>query len=267
MAKQPQRLENKLEKSTDAIPPSSPAGRKNRPSMALLVAVVGVLVAGILLGSTRELRIESAAQNALADCGATTEPETDGLSDNYGIVRFQSHIAEIDSYLSLCETNPKLALRIFREALGGKLGVSGELVALQSAFYLTSHKQLESNDFQVILGLMETEGTVAEMRKVAQRVVSDLTVIEDVEHARSYEIIPAGLPPPVTDPKDKDSHPKPHKVQTKEEKLTASGKAVVLVRWSSPDVAAKWWETMATQGHWDAELQRFVIPPTGKETQ
>ncbi|MGD0088960.1 MAG: hypothetical protein ABSE73_03500 [Planctomycetota bacterium] len=242
--------------------------------MWLIVAFLGVLFAGILLGATREWREEQEALQALNDCEATVlKPNgvsvDDGLSDHYGLVHFRSHRREITTYLSLCETQPQLALRIFRKAMSTGNN-SAKLVALYSAFYLTSHKkledrdkQLEDKDFQLILACMRPVEQESEQQKVAMRVVSDLTVIDDPGHASRYQLVPSGLPPPAKDPKDKDSEPPPHKVQITEETLRDFEKPVLCVTWSSPVVAFRWWESMAAQGHWDRELQRFVIPPAG----
>jgi len=272
MAKLKEQADSKVEKSPTVAHSSRRAGRRWRPSVALIVAFLGVLAVGILLGATRELRTEVAALKAINECEATAWASEDGLSDAYGLVQFRLQRAEVAAYLSLCETNPKLALRVFRQALD-KGNTSGKLVAMYSAAYLTAHKQLEDSDFQRILAQLKPEvketapspnplpqgERQADLRKVAQRVVSDLTVIDDTAHPSRYEVVPAGLPPPAKGVKDPESEPRPHKVQTGEEKLQDSGQAVLYVRWSSPDVALKWWEDMAAKGRWDKDLQRFVI--------
>ncbi|MCY3022710.1 MAG: hypothetical protein NTW87_27335 [Planctomycetota bacterium] len=222
--------------------------------MPLLVAFLGFAVAGILIGATRETRTETAVATAMRDCEAKALPETDGLSDAYGVVQFRYHQGDVTRLLTLCDTNPRLALRIFREALASG-SPSAKMVALHSAFFLAANGQLEADEFQRIVSHMnpeqEKDGDVC---KVAQRAVSDLTVIEDsAAHSSRYEKLPEGLSPPVKDAG-------PHKVQTKEDKLASSGKAVLLVRWSSTEVAYKWWSAMAGKGCWDKGLQRYVIP-------
>jgi hypothetical protein len=213
-----------------------------------------------------------AALTAMNDCEASVLPGSilaeanDGLSDAYGLVKFRMHQSEITKLLSLCETDPPLGLRIFREAMD-RGNVSAKLVAMNSAFYLTLHKQLEAEDFQRIVSHLPPDGTarpdsaadkdgqaiVSDLRRVAQRAVSDLTVIEDVGHAASYEVLPEGLPKPPPDGR-------PARVQTRQSRVSGFDEPVLLVRWSDAEVAYKWWQAVAKQGHWDKEKQRFVIP-------
>lgn len=258
MSKQKQKSESKAEKTpVEAAAVAPRPAHVRRPSVVLIAAFVGLLVAGILLAATRGLRQEVAALKALNGCAATVLPKVeDGLSDTYGLVQFQMHRAEVGEYLSLCEMKPALALKVFREAMD-KGNASAKLVAMYSAFYLTQRGQLDGEDLERIAEHLGKDRE-PDLRKVAQRALSDLTVIDDVAHPTQYEALPVPLPKPGEDAQ-------PHKVQTKEEKLRSTGKQVLLVRWSDADLAEKWWQVWAKQGRWDQGLQRLVIQSATSE--
>jgi hypothetical protein len=255
-----------------ATPPAEHHGhahhrpRRDKVLFPLMIAFLGLLITGILLGATRGLRLESAITEAISTCHATTLPDnendqSDGLGETYGLVKFQTQTAQIQRYLSVCETDPPLAGRVFRKAME-QGNTNAKLIALYSAFFLTSRKQLTAEDFQRIQSVLKPVADPSveqrDLCRAAQRALSDLTIIEDTaNHAAVYEALPEGMP---NAPKGKDGKELPHKIAVKEEKLRASGRPVLLIRWSGPEVARKWWDAVGTSGRWDMELQRFVVP-------
>ena len=229
----------------------------------LWIAFVLMVFVGTVLLLTRSSRMENTLWDGISNCNAAdylvpqdqgkqSRTEPNGLDDLYGMVQFKSNNADITRLLSICENDPALAVKLVRRALteGNR---SAKMVALYSAYYLQNH--LESQDIQKIAGLLNARNEI-EVRKTAQRTLSDLTVIKNPGGAAKYEALPDKLPPSTADSE-------PHKIQTREE--TWDGNPVFTLRWSNPDLADCWWQSMAGAGTWttgtqDMTQKRYVIP-------
>ncbi len=216
--------------------------------LPLWIAFVAVVAVGLVLFVTQDTRAEKAALSALRNCDASVRPVEDGLKDEYGVINIKQNATTVADYMSLCDLNPDLALKVYRASVGGS-NKSATLVALYSTIFLAP--RLNNDDIQAIAKILATDTEeTKELRRTAQRTLSDLTVIERVQDASKLEAIPDGI--------SKKEGVGPHKIQTREEKLR--DKTYLNVRWSNPDLAGAWWKVNAANGKWDTSLQRFVIP-------
>jgi len=210
-----------------------------------------ILLAGIILLSTREGRAQRAIAKAIGECQASVMKEENGLNDAFGIIQFKQNNQEVGKLLSLCESNSALALEIFRNAMD-QGSQSAKLVAIHSAFFLASSGALQAVDFERLTARLDPgKETDKDIRKAAQRAIADLTVITDAspEAKEKCERTPAGIP---------GENASPHKIQTREEK--PGGKAELAIRWSDPDLAYAWWAVMAKEGSWSSAKHRFTLP-------
>jgi hypothetical protein len=231
-----------------AVPHATPpAGSKGLLPTPLIAAFAIVLLAGFALGFTRNARLHDTLFDDLDKSEAQTLPETNGASDAFGIVKIGSRQSGITDYLSLCEQEPPVARKIFRQALE-KTGKSARLVALCSSFYLAGSGSLEPQDIDTIAALLDPEKEKdAEVRRTAQRSLADLIFISDTMANQSkWHEVPSGL------------------IVTREEKLRPSDKTGLGIRWSNPDLAHAWWNANKSRGKWDSSLQRFVIEGVAK---
>ena len=224
--------------------------------LPLWIAFAVVLFAGIIVGATGNTRTASSAMETLTQCNAAVLLEKDGLSDAYGLIHFNSRPNDVVKWLSLCEMERELALGVFRKALseGNK---SAKLIALHSAYYLTSHftvpgkpesgrPGLSAADFAAILALLSTEKD-NDIRRAAQRAISELVVVAGADQKRKAETLPPNL----------SSENGPNRIESREEKL---GKDTYLtLRWSNPDLASAWLAQYEKSSAWDPQLQRLII--------
>jgi hypothetical protein len=238
--------------SEAAIPPqSAPISVKNLLPIPVWITAVLLIVIGLGIVSTRKSRLESSTYEAISSCEATTKYQghggLDGLSEEFGLITFKRTVSEVTQYFSLCDTDPALALSIFRRALTNGNN-SAKVMALYSSTFLAPH--FEASDFQLMIACLGDKSP--DVARVAQRAISDLTILKRVDNVGAYESLPAGLPP-VTD-KDAPSH----KIETRKE--TVDGQTYLDIRWTDPDLTQAWWKANASNGVWDAKLHRFVVP-------
>ncbi|HYG73641.1 MAG TPA: hypothetical protein VEK08_01310 [Planctomycetota bacterium] len=233
-------------------PAQSEPAKKLLPT-PLLVAFALVVLAGFALGFTRDTRLHSELFEAMDKCDAQTLPEQNGISDAFGVVKINSQQSGITDYLSLCEQNPPLARSIFRQALE-KTGKSPRLVALYSSFYLAGSNALEASDIDSIAALLDGEKQKdAEVRRTAQRALSDLIFINDtLANQSKWHELPEKVKTAASDGPS-------HRIVTREEKLRPSDKTGLGIRWSNPDLALAWWSANKSRGKWDPSLQRYII--------
>ncbi len=270
----------------------------------LIAAVLVVLAIGAVLILGRGYFAESAAFDAMTSCDAKISPylreraedgnfvwtKPNGTDDNFGSIRINAHRDEIAAIVSLCESDPPLALRLFEKALKSD-SKSAKIVALYCANYLARSQTtpqpvrdekgrivtgvLDASHFELMKGLLE-KGNDLDVRKAALRAVSDLVIITNskaIDEAKnpkaestfakiSTEMEAAAITdvePP--DPKeDKDTKDKTRDLKIVTRKETLNGHEVLLVRWSTPALALAWWKEYAKDGHWDKDEQRFVVP-------
>ena len=251
-----------MSKEVSEVPPSTqPAAPEPIkldqivPKPVLLVCLMLIIAGVIFLGMRQSLR-ESAAYNAIQNCDAFTlkqkdkEGKTvthdDGLSEMFGLIQFKNNDAEISKLFSYCETDPDIALNVYRRAMT-QGNSSAKTIAAYSAFLLANRGVLEASDFALLRKCLDKAENF-EVRKVAQRAVSDLTVLKRIDASDKYEVLPA-MP---TAGSDEPSR----RVATHKESL--NGVEVLYPRWSTPDLADAW--MTANAGAWDMKLQRFVIP-------
>jgi hypothetical protein len=259
-----ERLMSKQHPLEESVPASLPAAATTKERflpLPLVIVFIIILGAGLILFLTNDIRAENAAFKDISTCGATLVEEENGASDFYGVVQFKKNNEGIQVFLSQCEMRPEIALRVFNRALAGK-SKDAKLVALHSAFFLAKsgmadaaetppNARFGSAEFNEILKRIDPANEPdADVRKVAQRLVSSLTVLTNVKNEEKYSTLPSGLP------ELKENAP-PYSITTRKERL---GDADVLaVRWSNNDLALAWWKTHATGGVWDAKLKCFVI--------
>ena len=227
--------------------------RSNAESGSLPVALTAafflVIAGGLLMGLTRDGRTEAALSSSIEKADASVSKEEDGLLDAYGVVQFRLNPRPVTDYFSYCETRPEMALRLFRGAL--ESGNSSKLIALSSAFYLAQRGVLEKEDVEKIVARLDPQTEKdAEVRKAAQRALAELILIDDVAAGEKYQVIPAAYKPTGTGA---------NRIQTREEKLRGSGKAILYIRWSNSDLAFSWWQANAASGKWDKALQRYIF--------
>ncbi len=237
----------------------TPAGPPPRMPRPLVIAFAVAAACGILMLAARPSLQRSSLTRAITDCDASvfkddkSNRDDNGLDDAYGVVTFRRNNDEVKRLLSLCDSNPAMALSIFRSAMDGT-SKSARLVALYSAFFLARRGSLEAADIDRVVKCLSLKGDEEDdVRKAAQRTLSDLTFIADSSAAarEKYERTPSDLP------EAKKDAPA-HRVATREAKR--GDKTVLLVRWSNSDVARAWWSTEAKGGAWDAAQGCYVIP-------
>lgn len=186
---------------------------------------------------------------AQKDKDGKSVPINDGSHELFGMVQFHNNDAEVARYYTYCESKPEMALRVFRKAMT-EGNASAKIIAAHGSLFLAESGTLEASDYELLRKCMDKSES-ADVQKVAQRAVSDLTVIKSVDAPAKYEEVPADLPAAGSDDP-------PRKVATHKEELF--NVPVLYVRWSSPDVAVAWLNANAAKGAWDGKLQRFVIP-------
>ncbi len=233
-----------------------------KPVIGICVLLIAV---GAIVISARPKMLKSNAFEALQHCEATVfrpnnaerKAQTDdGLNELYGVIHIKQDKPELSHYFSYCETDPELALEVYRRAM--KEGnLSAKTIAAYSSFFLASRGVFEASDFDLLRKclqkgeLKDNKDPNVDLRKVAQRALSDLTVIKNVKDASRYEELPPNLPP-------RGSEEKSRAIKTRTEQL--GGQDVLYVRWSSAEVAEGWWTANGSKGAWDPKLKRFVIP-------
>jgi hypothetical protein len=227
----------------------------------LWIAFAVVVIVGVIGIGGRQRFAENAAFEAMKTCEATAEDTTprkqklDGLNDYYPILHIAAQRDAVCDVFSQCDTQPLRGLKLFRKGLDAESNKSSRIVALACAVYLARAQThpvaefepgvLEKEDFERILAHLDpAKESDVEVRRVALRALSDLTVLGDEKGVERYEKMPAG---------------KDGTVKTHPDKL--NGKNVVLVRWSTPEAALAWWaENAKPPAQWDAHAQRFTIP-------
>ena len=215
----------------------------------LWIAYLAVILAGVAIVATRPARTEAAALDAFATCEASVMPDTNGLNDDFGLVLVKSRAGELSSYLSLCQSQPALALKVFREALAST-NKSARLVAIYSAFYLARGNRLEKADFVKLASLLDPKvETDLDVRRAAQRELADLLILNTPAAKDKYEALPPNLPP---EPENGI-----HSIATLE--AGAPGARFLRIRWSNPDLADAWWKAHQN-GAWSAARHAWVIP-------
>jgi hypothetical protein len=224
--------------------------QKQRLPASLTLAFVVVIVAGLALGLSSESRKESRLYNAIESANASVVPEKSGLNDAYGIMLFQTGQFPVAEYLSECELNPPFALKIFRRAMDSS-SKSAKMIAMYSASFLTTTKQLEKEDFEKIVNLMKTNSgnDAQDIRRAAQRMVADLTLLDTTDASKFAATPPNAKPAAEGEPSNR--------IMTQQQKL--NGKEMTAIRWSSVDLATEWWQVHSPAGTWNKELQRFVV--------
>lgn len=243
------KLEEASEPVNAATLPQQPSARKGSLPAPLLAVFGFVLLVGIAVGTTQHSRTASAMYDAMEACDASVLNETNGLSDAYGVVKFNYRQAEIQKMLSLCDTDPPLAREVFRTALDRR-NKSAQLIALYCSFYLAGSGQLEKEDWERLTAALNPEKEKnTDVRKAAQRAIGDLIFITDTTNTAAFQAIPAGA---------KEAESATNRIQTHEEKLH-SGTSGLNIRWSNADLAFVWIQEMSSKGQWNNNLQRFVL--------
>ena len=199
-----------------------------------------------------------APPGAIENCEATTfkpfdrdrkpQPVEDGLNEMYGLVQFKNNKAELARLFSYCDLFPQIALNVYRRAMNGS-NPNAQSVAAYSSFFLANRGVFEASDFELLRKCID-KGKPIDLRKVAQRAISDLTIIKTLNEPGKYEEIPPMAP----------RTPEELSRQIKTDKQKLNGLDVLCVRWSSADVADAWWTAQASKGAWDTQLKIFVIP-------
>jgi len=223
-----------------------------------------------------------------------------GTHDRYGLLRINRHREEIAAIVGLCDTEPVFARKLFRRALqkDGEGTPSARMVALYCANFLARAQErpyparekgvLEGSDFELIEAQLtyaqrnEVKTNAAEaidVRKAALSAFSDLIVItnpkaladfDKAQDAPAYSTISseleaaakAALPDEISKDENqvKEERDRSKEIKIALRKATLNGTPVLLIRWSTPTLAAEWWKAHGKDGKWDGEMQRFVIP-------
>jgi hypothetical protein len=236
--------------STEAAAPIAEP-QKQRLPLSLTLAFVIAIVVGLALGLSSQSRKESRLYNAIESADASVVAEKSGLNDAYGVVLFKTGQFPVAEYLSECELNPPFALKLFRRAMDSG-SRSAKLIAMYSANFLSSTKQLEKDDFDKIVSIMRTSGggDIQDLRRAAQRMVADLTALDTIDASKF-----AATPPNVKATAEGEPV---HRIMTQKQKL-ANGKEITAIRWSNVDLATEWWQVHSPAGAWNKDLQRYVI--------
>lgn len=248
---------------TEAVKPPEtftpkPILAKDLLPVPVWISAAILIVVGVLIYATRTARLESTTYAAISECDAATKKTNpdgkaalDGLSEEFGLVAAKQNESDVTQYFSLCGMDPKTALAVFRHALNDG-NSSAKIIALYSSIFLAEH--LDADDFKLMLKCLEEKDKAVDVSRVAQRAVSDLTLLKRVDNVAGYEALP---PMPPVD-KDKDKSAPERKIKTRKE--TMDGQGYLEIRWSDPELALAWWKANATNGVWDAQLHRFVVP-------
>jgi hypothetical protein len=229
--------------------------------IAFLVAIVG----GITLYAGREpwlaSKLYSDANEASAsvvkhiyrnrDERVVEEDIINGFDDRFGIVQFRAHADSVAKLLSQCEENPALATKVVRRCMdeGNK---NARLIAMYAAFFLISKNQLDRSDIDRLLSCIDgSKEKDADVRKAAQRMLSEFILLKDASAKLKYEALPNDIP------KSEGEWPSP-RIETSEESRKDTKQ--LRVRWSNPDTALAWWKQHGDKGSWSAADHAWVIP-------
>jgi hypothetical protein len=233
-----------------------------KPVVAVCVLLI---VAGAILLLTRPGMVKSSTYEAMQNCDATTfkpmrertpTPIEDGFNELYGVIHIKGNKPELARLFTYCETEPALALDVYRRAMT-QGNFSAKTIAAYSSFFLASRGVFEASDFELLRNCLKPgevkdgKDSNVDLRKVAQRAVSDLTAIKSVKDVTKYEELPPNMSP-------RGSEEVSRAIKTRTDQL--NGQEVLCVRWSSANVADAWWAVHGVKGAWDASLKRFVIP-------
>ena len=219
-----------------------------------ILIVLGIVIA-VLRPGLNEASVYSGMQGADTKLFSQKDSDgkpvviNDGLNEMFGLVEFHNNDADVSRYYTYCGSDPKMALRVFRKAMT-EGNVSSKIIAAHGSLFLAESGALEASDYELLRGALDP-AQPPEVRKVAQRAVSDLTALKSVDAAARYEEIPSDVPAP-------EKGDPARKIATHKEALF--GTPVLYVRWTSPDLAVAWLKANAPKGAWDAKQQRFVIP-------
>ncbi|MFH0938433.1 MAG: hypothetical protein V1899_04025 [Planctomycetota bacterium] len=232
--------------------------------LPLWIAFAVIIAIGMILLATRSVWTESALYSAISNCGAGVIGASsriedkalrirynNGIDDLFGVIQFNRDSGQIVRLLSLCETDPAMALRIYRRAMADG-NTSARLLAIHISFFLAARGQFETSDFEKIVARLDPEVEKEfDVRKAVQRRLSELIVLNNVTAKAKYETLPPNLPPVSGDAP-------PREIRTREE--GSEGNRFLTIRWSDPDTARAWWKIQATAGAWNKDRGVFVIP-------
>jgi hypothetical protein len=231
--------------------PAAPLKKQPFLPPALTIAFILLIGAGVLLLATRDMFAENAAFNAISTSEASVLPEENGTTDFYGMVQFRKNSDDVADLLSLCEMKPEIARRVFHRALkdGNK---QARMIAIHSANFLAGAGKFDAEDFKALLARLDPAVEAeADVRKVAQRRISELTILTNVKNEEKYNALPANLPP-------LGEKAPSYAIRTRKQKIGFN--EVLAVRWSNDALASAWWKENAAAGAWDAKQNCFVIP-------
>ena len=231
----------------------------------LWIAYAIVLVWGAVTILGKTYFDESNALEAMKTCDMTVNMRSDGqpipedkidaLADSFPFIHIRAQRDAICDVFSKCDTDPQTGLKLFRKGLDADGSKNSHVIALTCAVYLARAQQrpvtdskagvLEKQDAERILAHLDpAKEPDADVRKVALRTLSDLTVLTDDKGVDRYSKLPEGTTGSVKTHAD-----------------TFNGKPVLLIRWSSPETALAWWKQFAAgKDLWDMAQQRFVVP-------
>jgi hypothetical protein len=229
----------------------------------LYAAFIAAIVIGGLIFFTRDTRLVSGTFSDISSAEAATikakkgkgqeQKEVDvndGLLDEYGSVVIKANNESVGNYLSLCDTNPPAALKIFRRSLdeGNK---SAQLIGLYSLFYLVPKCAVEPADLQRVIDRLDPDKEKDDdIRRVAQKTLSDLLLIKSSDKTK-FE----ALPPEI---KSSGDEWPTNNVLIREEKRGDT--AQLRVRWSNPNTAFAWWKQHSgANGRWLPELNAWEL--------
>jgi hypothetical protein len=250
--------ESSAESAPENTAESKPTARQSTASLPLVAAFAVVLLGGAAFGLTRGVRLESNFYSAMSECGARIRRydngdlgEANGLKDMYGLVQFTAHRERIARYMGFCETDPDIALKVFRKAL--KEGnASARMVASYSAFYLAHSKSLKAEDWELLQTRLNPEReSDNDVRMVAQAAASDLILIKERPSKAELYAVPADFK------ETSDKAPSSASVNLRD--FEFQGGKYYQVRWTSPALTWAWLQVHGKNGKWDEKLQRFVI--------
>ncbi|HYF50100.1 MAG TPA: hypothetical protein VEJ63_11885 [Planctomycetota bacterium] len=248
------------------IPPSEVSQPRERTlPLGLYVAFLVAIVAGITYYAGRESWLASKLFSDINDASASVVKQfvresadrvvekdiNDGFDDRFGIVQFRTNADSVAKLLSQCEENPALAAKVFRRCMdeGSK---SARLIAMYSAFFLIPKNQLDRADIDRVLSRIDpAKEKDADIRKAAQRMLSEFILLKDASAQLKYEALPANIG------KSEGEWPSPSIKTLQEER---KGTKQLRIRWSNPDTALAWWKEHGEKGSWSPKDHAWVVP-------
>lgn len=214
------------------------------PKWALIAGAI-MLAAGSFAFARKDRSERDGLIKAMNDARVKVDDEANGLERGFGETNLETSQKEFLKVLGAISKRPALAQDIFRTVIGNGT-TQGRILACRMAPHLAHANLLEEADVKAIVKQLDSKEE-APLRRAAQDALSWVLAIADPVKGKQLETLKA-----------KPANPK-EKWQAKTFDSEFFGQKFLIVRWSTPDACAAWFEEHAGQMKWDNHLKRYAI--------